>query len=419
MCMKVGFAKSEITPKLPAYLAGFGGVQEAQSVADKLYVKVVVFASQSGYYGIITYDLIGVGEHFMAQLGKAMDAIQLDYKNFMISCTHTHAGPTGTFDTESGVLEGTSYVFGEYDEKYVTEVVNQSISALKCSLQSLEEAKVSQGHTIVAGICGNRNQPNLAGDDRLYAMHIQLQNKQRIAIVHFSCHPTIFDATNQSISADYVGCIDALLQKEGFAFCLFLNGSCGDISTRFTRMYKGKQEADRMASLIVQQLQTIQYQILKNSDIRVQFQNIVLKTKEQCDVEVAKRELLIAQKEVQKAYLDGIDGSCLRTIEARRDGAQSKLIFAQKTTLAESYEIPIQIFRCFTKLFIGVPGELFSQLSNEIHNPDVIFVSYCNGYYGYFADKDAYDYAYYEALSSPFAKGESEKIIQCVKKLLD
>ena len=42
------------------------------------------------------------------------------------------------------------------------------------------------------------------------------------------------------------------------------------------------------------------------------------------------------------------------------------------------------------------------------------FIGYANGYAGYFADMPAYDSFYYEALSSPFQKGEGEKLMLCV-----
>ena len=57
--------------------------------------------------------------------------------------------------------------------------------------------------------------------------------------------------------------------------------------------------------------------------------------------------------------------------------------------------------------------------SNPLQNENVHFVGYANGYLGYFADKVAYDSFCYEALSSPFDKGEGERMMIFIAQLTD
>ena len=68
---------------------------------------------------------------------------------------------------------------------------------------------------------------------------------------------------------------------------------------------------------------------------------------------------------------------------------------------------------------VCVPGELFSELSNTIKKENVYFASYSNGYLGYFSDENGYDNNVYEALSSPFKKGQSEHMICCIHKKIN
>ena len=45
-------------------------------------------------------------------------------------------------------------------------------------------------------------------------------------------------------------------------------------------------------------------------------------------------------------------------------------------------------------------------------------IGYANGYNLYIADEMAYEKQYYEALASLFARGEGEKLMEFVNKLL-
>ena len=45
-------------------------------------------------------------------------------------------------------------------------------------------------------------------------------------------------------------------------------------------------------------------------------------------------------------------------------------------------------------------------------------IGYANGYNLYIADRASYDAQYYEALASPFARGEGERLMEYVKELL-
>ena len=63
---------------------------------------------------------------------------------------------------------------------------------------------------------------------------------------------------------------------------------------------------------------------------------------------------------------------------------------------------------------IGFPGELFSSLGGELtrSKTPALLLGYTNGYLGYFPDRHAYDTGTYEALSSPYAPGASEDLVE-------
>ena len=70
-------------------------------------------------------------------------------------------------------------------------------------------------------------------------------------------------------------------------------------------------------------------------------------------------------------------------------------------------------------IFFG-SGEFFSKICSLLEEKlgtKIVFIGYANGYHGYFPDKDAYESRTYEALSSPIAKGELEKLAEAYAEL--
>ena len=68
----------------------------------------------------------------------------------------------------------------------------------------------------------------------------------------YNCHPTISAEDADYLSSDYPGsALDILKQRYPKEFFLFLQGPCGDVSTRFTRQAKNYDEVIRLANEIV------------------------------------------------------------------------------------------------------------------------------------------------------------------------
>lgn len=94
-----------------------------------------------------------------------------------------------------------------------------------------------------------------------YSFYIEKENGKKAVVMHFACHPTILNASNRNISGDFPGVIQSLMEEEGYEISFFLNGSGGDISTRFTRQDQSYEEAVRMGKLF-------QDKIIKNRIVR-------------------------------------------------------------------------------------------------------------------------------------------------------
>lgn len=219
--MQIGLSKKRITPEVPVHLAGFAGIRFGTNVHDELYVKVVLFEYNHSHYGCITYDLVGFDENYVNQLKQHIHTLNYNSDYFMISATHTHSAPCGTVETETGIHKGKEYIFGKRDETYQNFLIEQTLLALQEARHDLKKASIRINKDELLHFGSNRNDPSYKGNNDLYSIYIQQENGKKAMIALYSCHPTVLNQTNTSISADFPGSVNSLLKEKGYDFFCF------------------------------------------------------------------------------------------------------------------------------------------------------------------------------------------------------
>lgn len=420
--MKIGLGIKKITPELPVLMAGYEGERKADGILDDLYAKVLLIEKQreKEIFGIISFDLVGVDHLIIDRLEEKMNELGLDRNHFIISATHTHSGPGGILDTR-GDLKGMKEVFGYSNRKTIAGIVRNTVAALKEALEDLSAGKIYYANDQLEGIGTNRNEEGLSGKDDLFLLYIEKENGRKAVVIHFACHPTILNALNSKISGDFPGVIQNKLTKKGYDISFFLNGSGGDISTRFTRKEPTYEEVLRMAELF-------QDKIIENRDrarwageFSIESKRIFfpMKVKKPEKLSDAHENLFYYRKKAEEALEKGITGGELRKIESNYEGARANLHYAENPIQKEEVVLLIGFVSVDDHYFITIPGELFSELGRKIENEKVHIIGYANGYIGYIADERAYTNRTYEALSSPFEKGEGEKLVDFIEKMIE
>lgn len=417
--MRIGLNKRKITPAIPVLMAGYEGVRKAEGVLDDLYVKVCIFEKKDQFCGVIQYDLIAVDNLIIEAVKERALEIGLNMDRFVIAATHTHSGPGGVVDTE-GILKGMEQVFQEPDRDKIRFIADRTISALKAALENLSEGRIFFSFDQIRGICGNRNDKSLKGSEETFFVYIHKNNGEKAAIINFACHPTILNASNRRISADFPGAIDRFLERKGYGFSMFLNGSSGDISTRYTRKDSSYEEVERMGSIIGQKVLE-NFESATETDIEEFYGrkfSFSIMTKKPEEISEAKNSMDYYKEKFENAKEEGISGGELREIESRFEGARVSFHYAEHPFVMESFNLLITVFKIDDHFFVVFPGELFSELSMKIADEKVHFINYANGYIGYIANQNAYDKNYYEALSSPFARGEGERVMEKLEDII-
>src|SRR5699024_9477450 len=94
----------------------------------------------------------------------------------------------------------------------------------------------------------------------------------------FPCHPTILHSDNYSISADFPGVTSSNLEEySDINLALFLNGPCGDISTRFTRKDSTFNEVNRIGKLLSNEVFSLLDKMEKQNVQQMKISNIKVK----------------------------------------------------------------------------------------------------------------------------------------------
>lgn len=415
--MKAGFAKERIHVAYPCHLAGYAVQREAWEAYDDIFVKVCVIQQEKELFGCISLDVIAIDHLLMERIYQILKEQKQNIDHFIISATHTHAAPGGMLDTMHGLLLGSENIFQLPDDVWLDTLAHTCNVAFHHALMDLKDASIAIAEGHVTGIGKNRNDPVFPGNEQIYAVFVKQTFGREVVLVNYACHPTVLSADNDKVSSDFPGYADTLLQNQ-FFFCMYLNGCGGDISTRFTRKGSTYEEVKRFGSLFaekISELYKIAIPIQHFSWNRYSIE-MELVCQPYLSYEEAKQFYEEACEHVKRLKYNHASIHTLRLAQAHREGAEMQLRRARYGSQISSWEVAITIWKMNHEIFIIFPGELYSQLANPIMQDHVHVLGYSNGYLGYFADEQAYEAGYYEALSSPFAKGEAERLIKRIQR---
>ena len=412
MTMQVSFEKIDVTPALPVRLSGFGKVRWAQTAHDPLYARLLLFSGEQETLWI-QIDWCAADAMLYQQIAELTG---IHTPNLILSMTHTHSGPCGTVRCDQGILKGLDPVFGDYNACYVTETARRiadGVQRLRTRKQPFEW-RILRG--TVSGLGTDRHDPKLPSDQDAFLLELITQDQKRCLWTRMACHPTVLNGENLMLSADFPGALEICF--EDAELVAFVNGSCGDMSTRFTRRESSFAEMERLARMAADQLKTLlnQPEPLSPGEsltLSVHQNTFRVKAKVLDPVEVAEEKVRTLSAQVEQARREGADAQALRLLESLKEGAENNLLSCRNASGLREIPLSVSCIRLPSVNLITVPVELFSKLSNPVKTRwNAEFIGYTNGYSLYMADENAFDQQFYEAMSSPFEKGAGEQLIR-------
>mgnify|MGYP000864362676 FL=1 len=415
-----GYAKATITPPLGTLLSGYACARRAESIHDNLFARAAVIKADETFI-IVQLDLLMVSDKFIASLcGRLEKKYSIKSKNVFVSCIHTHSGP---MDETDG---GGYFDMSVSDGPIADGVLKQIIWCAGKALSNMCGFSISTQKSHLRGIGLNRRDPSYPIDDSLSILSLNRTDGKKIVMYNYACHPTIMDAGNRSVTADYPGQAANILEsQDNIACALFLNGACGDVSTRFTRKEASFSEVRRIGSILggeALKLLNLGDSPAPLTDIKASSAALDVKVKELPSLEKAKSELSKALEAKVKAEKAHIEKGRLRLVQSAYEGALMNLGIVKNIGSKKSIYFQIKALKINSVFFVYIPGELFTPLALKLKGnfPDInlSIVCYGNGNYSYIPDKKSYGEGGYETMTALFAPGEGERIIDAASSLV-
>ena len=411
--MRIGFAKTDITPPLGTELGGYAGYRPCQGIHDPLYCKAVILEQDDGRYGLMVLDLLCVDEALYLRIAQALEPLGIARQRLIVSAIHSHAAPRGVIPGE-GPLARVNSASEPKDpafHDYIQNVINGAKAACEQAAADLEPFLVRAAQGELPPV-GSERHTGDALKGKLTVVQCRTESGKLLTVYNFPCHPTVMSAANLLVSADFAGTIEELL---GGDMAVFVNGAAGDVSTRFTRRESSFAECARMGGIAAEGIKAVIEAVPYQNPEPVQFihSTVTLRARQVETPEQAQEQYDALSARWKAAQESGADPAAVRLLKSYVEGAGVNLQFARTMGDIRELHLPVTVFHFCGIDFSTVPGELFSALQPE----GLAVIGYANGYYRYFGGEAAYEAGHYEALAALIARGEGERLVSEILKL--
>jgi hypothetical protein len=404
--MRIGFGRSDVTPRVGVELSGFGAFinRHSTGVRDRLWARAMAFDQDGARLVLVSCDLIGLPGAVVHQVRQLVGAASgLPLEAVMVHCTHTHSGP-GT----------AAYIgWGEADVPYMEILPRRIAHACTNALEGLQEARLSLAEVPCEGMSYNREAEKMPADlsaalrddwrparpdlteTTCHVVKAEAGGRLIGFFSCFGCHPVVCCEQTRQIHGDFAGVATNLLEGEHpGSVGLFLQGAQGDlnscvahrpepeslraldvIAARYARQVRAGLAACRPV-----QVDSIRCAVRRHAFSRKPWDLATLRAK------LAASEAVLhapgASDESYELRLAAVHASALRLLIAAREAGQSLEPAAE-----------LQGFRIGPIALLGAPFEVFRAIKQDVvaraKSPIPLVLGITNDDLGYAVDRAA------------------------------
>ncbi len=407
--MKIGFAKSDITPQIGVELCGFGPFLNRHSVGirDRLWARAMAVEVNDRRIVIITCDLIGITRQTTRRIREILSRqCTLAADAVMVCCSHTHSGPA------PGAYMG----WGDADPPYLETLPDRIAAAATDAINRLQPAQIRHAETPCEGIAVNREYDQFFApyeeamhpdwrparpeqtDTTCHVLTGHAANGDLLGfITYFGCHPVVCCSACRFIHGDYPGiALNQIERDHPGTVGLFLQGAQGDVNTAMGGMPETESllALDEIAGRFAR---SVRRGMAEGTPITVDRLNTALRevvfSRKPWSVGEIRRRLNECE---QKIHSSGGDGGLH---DATRDTRmQTAYAIALRNMLARHERgetqppaTEIQGIKLGPITLLGSPFETFRAIKNDVcaqaTGPVALVVSFVNDVNGYAVDK--------------------------------
>lgn len=411
--IRLGYAETDITPKIPMQLVGFNRVDNtSRGVLTPLLAQVSIWESE-GRHCLITIDGIGFKRELADILRTRVgNMLKISRDKVMLCFSHCHSAPDPADSNE-----------------YFEMVCRNVLTAVQSATADMELVSVGWDNAEV-DIGVNRREDNVSLDQRagiLEACSLERADR-KLLLLRVTAHCNVLKRDNYFISPDYFGSIRALLQEKYGCPIMVIQGAAGNIAPKYfnstetpidatgPQYIRSSTALDDMANAVYEKISR------KIASIKtVDTYTVHMHSRETClYANVPSKAEAEKIAEEAKKYC-GIDGS--EWLEEVK-GLHNAGVLCQEET------IEVQYFAIGEWCLCGVPYELMVEFALEamkkVKNPFFYVNGYTNGCLSYFPTEREYDKGGYEVYWSlllyyryfnrvfPFERDSAGRLIQFI-----
>lgn len=439
----IGFGRTDISPKEPQPLAGYGNCERRmpdQIILDPLYATCIAISDeQDSTVLLFTTDLIHHGDRSVKAIREAVEKeLHIPGYRVMIQGTHTHSAP----DLWSSPLECMT--------RYLHQVVAACVEAAREALEDRSEAEIFYGsvetvnlnfvkhyqHTTPEGavkyfgdnfgtqVLDETTRHITEVDPTMHLLKIVRSGKKDIIMANWRAHATLTGGLNKpEVSADFPGAFREAMEQQLDCLFAFHQGAAGNLNAH-TRL-RDKEERTRDYKLHGKFLAEHAMEGLKNMKklpggaVRIVNHTMMGKVDHSEDYRIKDAE------KVRDVWVQTSDYAAVREVAAPL-GIRSPY---KATSIIRRFHGPQELDLELNTITIGeelafvtAPNELFDTISVMVEEgsayAQTLTLGYCNAYRGYIPSKFGYEYTCYESDATWFEPGIGEQIAQQFIKML-
>lgn len=391
--LRVGVAKTDITPPIPVKLYGYSSRKNySDGVHDRLYARAVVLENSGKHIVMISSDLGSYSEEVFPVIRKELlGEFSLKESELFLSTIHSHSSPVLTLNSETG---------DPNNIRYTEELVRKLIGLTEEAFKNLRPAQIAVGKGY-SPVGSNRREMRADGsialgrnpygpaDKEVLVMKITGSDGIPLAaLFSYATHSTSLGPANLQVSGDVLGLSAQFVEKilgEAVISPVFA-GASGNIDPWYRVLPAFNEEPGWIPEPVL--LGT-----LLGVEVVHVYRNIKVLTPG------AEIETITETIELPRRIREGDPEGLSNTIPVRITAAKAG-----------------------DAVFIGFNLEMLTEIGMAIKEASpfrhTFIITHCNGAAGYIAPAELYKEGGYEVTSSRFEIGSAETLIKRATRLL-